>query len=229
MDSRTKNVIIALVIIVGIYLLYTKYNNSENFTSVAVGSGFKFCSNENQTCSIPSPNTVVFGTPTSNVQVNMNGPASFPCTNGQFGGDPAPGIVKACYVKSNGPSINVIPGSLQQINYNNGMLCGVNSNNDIYCKAMVPNTIKTHGGDWKNISRNGMILSNVGTDGNQVYGSDNKGIVWTTNIPNGTCDQDPNKCTFKSINNIPGVKQMIVGANNQRIAVGLDNSIFTIG
>src|SRR5438132_204109 len=55
-----------------------------------------FVANENQSFTVSGTQLVRYGANSSWVQKNVSG--TVPCTNAYFGSDPAPGIVKACYV-----------------------------------------------------------------------------------------------------------------------------------
>jgi hypothetical protein len=65
--------------------------------------GYKFCSSENNTCHVPAGGLVYFGFNGSFVG-RLFAPPLFgmdgdvPCTNSTFGSDPAPGVVKACFI-----------------------------------------------------------------------------------------------------------------------------------
>ena len=106
MNSHTKKIMIVLVIVIVVYLIYTNRVNPERFTDISPNSGYALCANEGQPCTINGPSNVIFGTSTSNTTFAIPNPSSsrgwpttMQCTNQAFGGDPAPGIVKACYVK----------------------------------------------------------------------------------------------------------------------------------
>ncbi|HEY8877116.1 MAG TPA: Ig-like domain-containing protein, partial [Roseateles sp.] len=68
-----------------------------------------FCVSEGGTCVLPAGATadVYYGNAQFSVKRNLTG--SVPCTSQYFGGDPAPGKVKACYYSITSQSSNVAP------------------------------------------------------------------------------------------------------------------------
>jgi hypothetical protein len=69
---------------------------------VELPAGFTWCATENGTCSTSSPTVVAFGAGSYLYKTVAGGTA---CTASAFGGDPAQGVLKACYVApSGGPS-----------------------------------------------------------------------------------------------------------------------------
>ncbi len=66
-------------------------------TSVYLGMDTTACASETGTCAVGTEHSVAFGADGKfNVKDNLSG--SIPCNNTFFGGDPDPGVAKACYL-----------------------------------------------------------------------------------------------------------------------------------
>lgn len=64
-------------------------------------SGYQFCSSENNTCHLPNGGTVYFGFNGSFLArsfASQSGGVDVPCNHSIFNGDPAPNVVKACFI-----------------------------------------------------------------------------------------------------------------------------------
>lgn len=59
--------------------------------------GYVLCAVEGQNCSITGAVDAIFGSGVT--FVHKTAVAAFPCTNGFFGSDPTPNVVKSCYTK----------------------------------------------------------------------------------------------------------------------------------
>jgi hypothetical protein len=65
-----------------------------------VPPGYTYCATEGSTCQTPGPSDIAYGAAGSFTYSYFSVGGYIPCNNGAFG-DPAPGVVKACFVSLN--------------------------------------------------------------------------------------------------------------------------------
>jgi hypothetical protein len=120
----------------------SSYSNEVNATVAATATGtWTQCAIENGTCAVSGIRNVLYGTSTTSTTV-FKGVASgsVPCTNAAFGGDPAPSIIKKCWVSSSTTDPVTIPVTWKQCAKENQTCAVSGTHNVLYGTSITATT-----------------------------------------------------------------------------------------
>ncbi|MGB5943978.1 MAG: BNR repeat-containing protein, partial [Leeuwenhoekiella sp.] len=115
--------------ILSVYMMSENYNSCDVIDfdlglSDSGPNGYTFSANENQTVNVSGTKDIAFGA-NGQFRYLMNQTQDVGCTRTAFGGDPAPGVAKKCYIRNSSSSPDYTPPGSYVLDVNEGATVNV--------------------------------------------------------------------------------------------------------